>query len=86
MSGDTLQLRHHRPFVAFWFARICTAGSFQMLTVAIGWHLYSLTGNVLDLGLVGLGGVGTLVITGVWMKLFPGLARRDRLTEPRQDS
>jgi len=33
-----------------------------------------------------LGGVGTLVITGVWMKLFPGLARRDRLTEPRQDS
>ncbi|WP_288449189.1 MFS transporter [uncultured Pseudomonas sp.] len=54
MSGDTLQLRHHRPFVAFWFARICTAGSFQMLTVAIGWHLYSLTGNVLDLGLVGL--------------------------------
>ncbi len=54
MSGDTLQLRHHRPFVAFWFARVCTAGSFQMLTVAIGWHLYSLTGNVLDLGLVGL--------------------------------
>ena len=33
-----------------------------------------------------LGGVGTLVITGVWMKLFPGLARRHRLTEPRQDS
>jgi len=32
-----------------------------------------------------LGGVGTLVITGVWMKLFPGLARRDRLTEPRDD-
>lgn len=25
-----------------------------MLTVAIGWHLYQLTGNVLDLGLVGL--------------------------------
>ena len=54
MSGDTLQLRHHRPFVAFWFARICTPGSYHMLTVAIGWHLYSLTGNVLDLGLVGL--------------------------------
>lgn len=25
-----------------------------MLTVAIGWHMYQLTGNVLDLGLVGL--------------------------------
>ena len=47
-------LRHHRPFVAFWFARIFTASGFQMLTVAIGWNLYQLTGNVLDLGLVGL--------------------------------
>ncbi|WP_219062636.1 MFS transporter [Pseudomonas sp. UMAB-08] len=47
-------LRHHRPFLAFWFARIITASGFQMLTVAIGWNLYQLTGNVLDLGLVGL--------------------------------
>ena len=49
-----LLLRHHRPFLAFWLARVCTASGFQMLTVAIGWHLYQLTGNVLDLGLVGL--------------------------------
>lgn len=35
-------------------ARVFTASGFQMLTVAIGWHLYQLTGNVLDLGLVGL--------------------------------
>lgn len=47
-------LRHHRPFIAFWLARVFTASGFQMLTVAIGWHLYQLTGNVLDLGLVGL--------------------------------
>ncbi|WP_337056520.1 MFS transporter [Pseudomonas sp. USHLN015] len=47
-------LRHHRPFLAFWLARVCTASGFQMLTVAIGWHLYALTGSVLDLGLVGL--------------------------------
>lgn len=26
-----------------------------------------------------LGGVGTLVVTGVWIKLFPTLAKRDRL-------
>lgn len=47
-------LRHHRPFLAFWFARIFTASGYQMLTVAIGWNLYQLTGNVMDLGLVGL--------------------------------
>lgn len=47
-------LRHQRPFLAFWFARVFTASGFQMITVAIGWQMYSLTGNVLDLGLVGL--------------------------------
>ena len=40
--------------MAFWFARIFTASAFQMLTVAIGWNLYQLTGNVMDLGWVGL--------------------------------
>ena len=55
MSDSAPQLlRHHRPFLAFWLARVFTASGFQMLTVAIGWHLYQLTGNVLDLGLVGL--------------------------------
>lgn len=50
----SMLLRHHRPFIAFWFARIFTASGFQMLSVAIGWNIYQLTGNVLDLGLVGL--------------------------------
>lgn len=55
MSDSAPQLlRHHRPFLAFWLARVFTASGFQMLTVAIGWHLYQLTGIVLDLGLVGL--------------------------------
>jgi MFS family permease len=49
-----LLLRHQRPFLAFWFARVFTASAFQMITVAIGWQIYALTGNVLDLGLVGL--------------------------------
>ncbi|MWV11832.1 MFS transporter [Pseudomonas sp. R-28-1W-6] len=49
-----LLLRQHKPFMAFWLARVFTASGFQMLTVAIGWHLYQLTGSVLDLGLVGL--------------------------------
>mgnify|MGYP006199540607 FL=1 len=49
-----LLLRHQRPFIAFWCARVLTASGFQMLAVAIGWQMYALTGNVLDLGLVGL--------------------------------
>ena len=51
---SNLLLRRHKPFMAFWLARVFTASGFQMLTVAIGWHLYQLTGSVLDLGLVGL--------------------------------
>ncbi len=31
-------------------------------------------------GSVVLGGLGTLVVAGVWMKLFPALARRERMT------
>ncbi len=54
MSSSAVLLRRHRPFMAFWLARVFTASGFQMLTVAIGWHLYQLTGSVLDLGLVGL--------------------------------
>jgi MFS family permease len=45
---------HHPPFVLFWFARVSTTMAYQMLVVAVGWQLYELTGNPLDLGLVGL--------------------------------
>jgi MFS family permease len=44
----------NRPFLLFWWARVFTAGSFQMLAVAVGWKVYEITGNVTDLGLVGL--------------------------------
>ncbi|MEE9101030.1 MFS transporter [Pseudomonas nitroreducens] len=54
MSAEATSLLRHRPFLAFWLARVCTASAFQMITVAIGWHIYQLTHNVLDLGLVGL--------------------------------
>ena len=33
-----------------------------------------------------LGGVGTLVITGVWIKLFPTLANRDRMHVPVEEA
>ena len=38
----------------FWIGRIVSILSFQMLVVAIGWQLYSLTGSALDLGLFGI--------------------------------
>jgi len=34
------------------------------------------------IGSVLLGGIGTLAVAALWMKLFPALARRERLTEP----
>ena len=44
----------HGPLTRFWLARVATALSVQMQGVAVGWQLYDLTSNPLDLGLVGL--------------------------------
>ena len=45
----------HLPlFMRFWFGRLTSAAGNQMLMVAIGWHMYTLTGSAWDLGLVGL--------------------------------
>jgi MFS family permease len=38
----------------FWLARTATSIAFQMQAVAVGWQLYELTKNPIDLGLVGL--------------------------------
>ncbi|WP_432719688.1 MFS transporter [Jeongeupia wiesaeckerbachi] len=54
MSADSTALRHHRPFLAYWAAQVMTTSGFQVLTVAIGWQMYTLTGSALDLGLTGL--------------------------------
>ncbi len=49
-----VRLARHRSFVLFWCARTFTNGAFMMQGVAVGWQLYDLTNNPLDLGLVGL--------------------------------
>lgn len=41
-------------FAFFWFSRILSSSSFQMLSVAIGWQMYDLTNDAFSLGLVGL--------------------------------
>jgi len=53
-TAHPASLRHHRPFVFYWLARVSSMLAFQMLAVAIGWQIYALTSNPFDLGLVGL--------------------------------
>jgi MFS family permease len=50
----TDSLLQHRAFVQFWFARIASGFGFQMLSVAVAWQIYAITGRALDLGLIGL--------------------------------
>jgi len=44
----------HRDFAFFWVALLTSSFASQMATVAIGWQVYEVRGNPLDLGLVGL--------------------------------
>ncbi len=53
-SVNTDSLLQHRSFVAFWIARASSSFGFQMLTIAVSWQIYSLTGRAFDLGLIGL--------------------------------
>ncbi|MEM6160950.1 MFS transporter [Erwinia sp. P6884] len=53
-SAATDSLFQHRAFVAFWLARTCSSFGFQMLSIAVGWQIYAVTGRALDLGLIGL--------------------------------
>src|SRR5262249_50104581 len=54
MPHPVPSLLRHPSFLMFWCARTSTNGAFQMLVVAVGWQLYDLTNNPLDLGIVGL--------------------------------
>lgn len=47
-------LRRQQAFMRLWFARLAGTAAQQMLMVAVGWHMYELTGSAWDLGLVGL--------------------------------
>jgi MFS family permease len=55
-------LLRHPPFAYYWFARNCSSVAFAAQGVALGWHLYSLTGSALDLGLLGLVQFGPMVL------------------------
>ncbi|WP_437510350.1 MFS transporter [Sorangium sp. So ce1099] len=57
MSSNNLTglgVLRHRSFAFYLAARLLSAIAVQMQSVAIGWQVYALTGDVFDLGLIGL--------------------------------
>jgi MFS family permease len=54
MNEGSPSILRHGPLTRFWLARVATSVAFQMQAVAVGWQLYDLTNNPVDLGLVGL--------------------------------
>jgi MFS family permease len=54
MTEPPSSIWRHGPLMRFWLARTATSVAFQMQAVAVGWQLYDLTKNPVDLGLVGL--------------------------------
>ncbi len=62
-------------FIPYLLARACLSLATTMLSVAIGWHLYTLTGDPFDLALVGLVQVmpilGLFFLTGWVVDNFP---------------
>ncbi|WP_437624546.1 MFS transporter [Sorangium sp. So ce1151] len=57
MSSNNLTglgVLRHRSFTFYLAARLLSAIAVQVQSVAIGWQVYALTGDVFDLGLIGL--------------------------------
>src|ERR1700730_3895487 len=53
-AASLVTLMRDDSFANFWCARVATTTAYQMQAVAVGWQVYDMTGNALDLGLVGL--------------------------------
>ncbi len=53
-DGRLSRLMAHPGFVRFLSARLAVSIAVQMQTVAVGWQIYSITRDPLDLGLIGL--------------------------------
>ena len=52
--ANPIAVLRYRGYAAYAAARFCTTLCWQMLSVAVGWQVYALTHNPLDLGYVGL--------------------------------
>ena len=69
-------LMAHRPFARLWTARLATNAAYQMQAVAVGWQIYELTKDPLDLGIVGL--VQFLPVVGMALIIGQTVDRYDR--------
>jgi len=69
-------LMAQRSFARFWLARLATNAAYQMQAVAVGWQIYELTNNPLDLGIVGL--VQFLPVVGMALIIGQTVDRYDR--------
>jgi len=45
---------HYRPFVFYWLSSWAASFAVQIMSVSVGWQVYDITRDPLDLGLVGL--------------------------------
>ncbi|HEY1325370.1 MAG TPA: MFS transporter [Casimicrobiaceae bacterium] len=54
LARESESLLGQRDFLLYWCARVGATVAYQMVSVAVGWQVYALTGRALDLGLVGL--------------------------------
>jgi len=52
--ADSSALFRHRPFQFYFWGRIFSNFSRQIVAVAVGWQVYELTGSAFQLGMVGL--------------------------------
>jgi MFS family permease len=50
------------PFKLWQWGRLCWVVGSQMQSVALGWHIYDITGRPLDLGLIGLAQFGPVAL------------------------
>lgn len=65
----------HRSFTFYWIARVLSRGGTDMQATVVGWQVYNLTGQPLDLGLVGLAQVAPFfllfAIAGIAADRYP---------------
>ena len=54
LTSDRWAAFRNGAFMRYWFSRLASSFAAQIQTVAVGWQVYDLTRNPLDLGLVGL--------------------------------
>jgi MFS family permease len=53
-SASGLRVLRNRNYALYLFARVFGSLAVQMQSVAVGWQVYQITGDVFDLGLIGL--------------------------------